>query len=221
MNLETFSRLVPDSLRDCSGEVFYSGRAAFSGSRDVYLLGYNPGSDPSVERQAGDELNTVRSSIEKACRWSSERFSLYYQEWEKGLRQTMQMGIRRFFAESRLDPCLTPSSNCIFVRRRTYGPCRAETPWPMKDQKLTPRITETAKALWYIYLGLTILCALSYRLAGMDWFDAVAHSFSSVAIGGFSTHDARLGHFQSPAVEGVAMVFMALAGINFALHFVA
>ena len=79
---------------------------------------------------------------------------------------------------------------------------RAETPGPMKDQKLTPRITETAKALWYIYLGLTILCALSYRLAGMEWFDAVAHSFSTVAIGGFSTHDSSLGHFQNPAVEG-------------------
>ena len=98
---------------------------------------------------------------------------------------------------------------------------RAETPGPMKDQKLTPRITETAKALWYVYLGLTILCALAYRAAGMDWFDALAHSFSTVAIGGFSTHDASLGHFDSPAVEGVAMVFMALAGINFALHFVA
>ena len=98
---------------------------------------------------------------------------------------------------------------------------RAETPGPLKDQKLTPRITETAKALWYIYLGLTILCAIGYRAAGMDWFDAVAHSFSTVAIGGFSTHDASLGHFESPAVEGVAMVFMALAGINFALHFVA
>ena len=98
---------------------------------------------------------------------------------------------------------------------------RAETPGPMKDQKLTPRITETAKALWYIYLGLTILCAISYRAAGMDWFDAIAHSFSTVAIGGFSTHDASLGHFESPAIEGVAMVFMALAGINFALHFVA
>ena len=98
---------------------------------------------------------------------------------------------------------------------------RAETPGPMKDQKLTPRITETAKALWYIYLGLTILCALGYRAAGMDWFDSVAHSFSTVAIGGFSTHDASLGHFDSPAVEGVAMVFMTLSGINFALHFVA
>ena len=98
---------------------------------------------------------------------------------------------------------------------------RAETPGPMKDQKLTPRITETAKALWYIYLGLTILCALGYRAAGMDWFDAVAHSFSTVAIGGFSTHDASLGHFDSPAIEGVAMLFMVLSGINFALHFVA
>ena len=68
---------------------------------------------------------------------------------------------------------------------------------------------------------MTILCALGYRAAGMDWFDAIAHSFSTVAIGGFSTHDASLGHFDSPAVEGVAMVFMVLAGINFALHFVA
>ena len=121
MTLEAFSALVPDALLDCSGEVFYSGPAAFSGSREVYLLGYNPGSNPSVERQAGDELNTVRSSIEKACSWSSERFSLYYQEWEKGRRQTMQMGIRRFFADSGLDPCLTPSSNCIFVRSPDVG----------------------------------------------------------------------------------------------------
>ena len=98
---------------------------------------------------------------------------------------------------------------------------RAETPGPMKDQKLTPRLTETAKALWYLYLGLTILCALCYRAAGMEWFDAMAHSFSTVAIGGFSTHDASLGYFDSPAVEGVAMVFMVLAGVNFALHFVA
>ena len=59
---------------------------------------------------------------------------------------------------------------------------RAETPGPMKDTKLTPRITETAKALWYIYLGLTIACAVSYWLAGMDAFDAIAHSFSTVAM---------------------------------------
>ena len=98
---------------------------------------------------------------------------------------------------------------------------RAETPGPMKDNKLTPRITETAKALWYIYLGLTIACAAAYWFVGMEPFDAVAHSFSTVAIGGFSTHDLSIGYFQSPAIELVAVVFMLLAGINFSLHFVA
>ncbi len=98
---------------------------------------------------------------------------------------------------------------------------RAETPGPMKDNKLTPRIAETAKALWYIYLGLTVLCALAYWAAGMTPFDAVAHSFSTVAIGGFSTHDASIGYFQSTTIEMVAVVFMLLAGANFALHFIA
>ena len=96
---------------------------------------------------------------------------------------------------------------------------RAETPGPMKDAKLTPRITETAKALWYIYLGLTVLCATLYALAGMDVFDAISHSFSTVAIGGFSTHDASMAYFDSPAIEAIAVVFMFLAGINFSLHF--
>ncbi len=98
---------------------------------------------------------------------------------------------------------------------------RAETPGPMKDNKLTPRITETAKALWYIYLGLTVLCALAYWAAGMSGFDALAHSFSTVAIGGFSTHDGSMGHFNSPLIEMVAVVFMLLAGANFSLHFLA
>jgi trk system potassium uptake protein len=98
---------------------------------------------------------------------------------------------------------------------------RAETPGPMKDTKLTPRIAETAKALWYIYLGLTVLCATGYRLAGMSTFDAIGHSFSTVAIGGFSTHDQSMGYFDNPAVESVAIVFMLLAGISFALHFTA
>jgi len=98
---------------------------------------------------------------------------------------------------------------------------RAETPGPMKDSKLTPRITETAKALWYIYLGLTILCAVSFFLAGMNIFDAIVHSFSTIAIGGFSTHDLSMGYFDSTLINIVAMVFMLLAGMNFALHFVA
>ncbi|MBT5229392.1 MAG: potassium transporter [Methylococcales bacterium] len=98
---------------------------------------------------------------------------------------------------------------------------KAETPGPMKDNKLTPRITETAKALWYIYFGLTVLCALSYWLAGMSGFDAISHSFATVAIGGFSTHDQSIGYFDSHLIEMIAVVFMLLSAANFALHFVA
>ncbi len=97
---------------------------------------------------------------------------------------------------------------------------QAETPGPVKDSKLTPRITGTAKALFSIYLLLTIACATAYWLAGMTPFDAIGHSFSTVAIGGFSTHDASMGHFDSPLIHAVAVFFMMLAGVNFALHFV-
>ena len=96
---------------------------------------------------------------------------------------------------------------------------RAETPGPLKDSKLTPRITETAKALWLIYLGITILCALAYWLGGMTMFDAVGHAFSTVAIGGMSTHDAGFTWFDSPTLEIIATFFMVVAGINFAIHF--
>ncbi len=98
---------------------------------------------------------------------------------------------------------------------------RAESPGPVKDNKLVPRLAETAKALWYIYLSLTIACGLAYWLAGMDLFDAISHSFTTVAIGGFSTHDASIGYFNSPAIELIAVIFMFIAGINFALHFTA
>jgi trk system potassium uptake protein len=98
---------------------------------------------------------------------------------------------------------------------------RAEMPGPVKDTKLTPRITETAKALWYVYLSFTITCALGYRLAGMDWFDAIGHAFSTVAIGGFSTHDLSMGYFQNNTINLIAVFFMFVAGINFSLHFFA
>ena len=98
---------------------------------------------------------------------------------------------------------------------------RAETPGPMKDSKLTPRITETAKALWLIYVGLTAVCSLAYWYAGMSSFDAICHSFATVATGGFSTHDASIGYFNSPLIELIAVVFMFLAGVSFTLHFVA
>lgn len=96
---------------------------------------------------------------------------------------------------------------------------RAETPGPSKDTKLTPRLAETAKTLWIIYAFFTVLCMLAYRFAGMDWFDAVGHAFSTVAIGGFSTHDLSIGYFDSAAIEAVTVTFMIIAGINFALHF--
>jgi trk system potassium uptake protein TrkH len=96
---------------------------------------------------------------------------------------------------------------------------RTETPGPVKDSKLTPRITETAKALFKIYLALTVACALAYWVAGMDIFDAIGHSFSTVAIGGFSTHDASIGYFDSSLIMAICSFFMVLAGLNFALHF--
>lgn len=96
---------------------------------------------------------------------------------------------------------------------------RAETPGPVKDSKMTPRIADTAKHLWYIYLLLTISCAVAYWVAGMDAFDAICHSFSTVAIGGFSTHDASMGYFNSPAINLVCVVFLIIAGVNFALHY--
>lgn len=98
---------------------------------------------------------------------------------------------------------------------------RAESPGPMTNNKLTPRITETAKALWYIYLGLTVVCAAMYYLAGMSLFDAIGHSFSTLAIGGFSTHDASIAYFNSPLIDSIAMFFMVVAGINFSLHYIA
>ncbi|HSN71263.1 MAG TPA: potassium transporter TrkG, partial [Steroidobacteraceae bacterium] len=98
---------------------------------------------------------------------------------------------------------------------------KAETPGPVKDAKLTPRITETAKALWVLYLILTVLCAGGYYLAGMSPFDAITHSFTTVSSGGFSTHDASLAHFDSAAIEAVAIAFMFAGGVNFSLHFVA
>ena len=96
---------------------------------------------------------------------------------------------------------------------------RAETPGPLKDSKLTPRITETAKALWLIYLGITVTCALAYWLGGMTLFDAVGHAFSTVAIGGMSTHDAGFAWFDNPTLEMIAIFFMVVAGVNFAIHF--
>jgi trk system potassium uptake protein TrkH len=98
---------------------------------------------------------------------------------------------------------------------------RAETPGPVKDEKLTPRITQTAKSLWLVYLVLTVAGIVALRACGMSWFDAICHGFSAVALGGFSTHDASIAYFDSVAVETVLIVFMLLSAINFGRHFVA
>jgi len=96
---------------------------------------------------------------------------------------------------------------------------KAETPTPMKDTKLTPRMTETAKGLWLVYLLLTLACVVALRWGGMEWLDAIIHAFSIMGLGGFSSHDASLGYFDSPLLESITVVFALLAGINFATHF--
>jgi trk/ktr system potassium uptake protein len=98
---------------------------------------------------------------------------------------------------------------------------RAETPGPMKDAKLTPRIVETARAFSYTYIGLCAACALAFWAAGMDLFDAVGHSFAVLATAGFSTHDASFAYFKSPLIEAIAEFFMVMGAINFSIHFLA
>ncbi|MDQ2077064.1 TrkH family potassium uptake protein [Marinimicrobium sp. ABcell2] len=98
---------------------------------------------------------------------------------------------------------------------------RAEAPGPVKDNKLTPRITETAKALFLIYLVFTVVCILTYKILGMSWFDALGHGFSTVANGGFSSHDDSMHYFQSNSILVACSIFMLVAGANFALHFLA
>ena len=98
---------------------------------------------------------------------------------------------------------------------------KAETPGPLKDSKMTPRITETAKALWFVYLTMTIACSILYKFFGMSWFDAVSHAFSTISIGGFSTHDESFAYFHNNGLRWTAIIFMIISGINFALHYLA
>ena len=98
---------------------------------------------------------------------------------------------------------------------------RAETPGPFKEKRLTPRVAETAKAFWFIYVAFTAVCAAAFYLAGMSGFDAVVHAFSTLSLGGFSSHDASLGYFDSAVIEMIAIVFMVVASLSYATHFVA
>jgi trk system potassium uptake protein TrkH len=98
---------------------------------------------------------------------------------------------------------------------------KAESTGPIKDSKITPRITETAKNLWLVYVGITALCIICLKIAGMDWFDAICHGFAAMSLGGFSTHDASVGFFHSLPIEIVLITFMLISGMNFATHFLA
>ena len=97
---------------------------------------------------------------------------------------------------------------------------KAETPGPMKDARLTPRIAETARGLWGVYFVFSAACMLAYYFAGMSWADAFMHMCSTMGLGGFSSHDASFGYWNSRNLESVSMVFMALAGISFARYFI-
>lgn len=96
---------------------------------------------------------------------------------------------------------------------------KAETPGPMKDDKLTPRIAETARGLWAVYFLVASACLLAFRWAGMSWPDAFMHMCSTMGLGGLAGYDASFAAFDSPLIEAIAIVFMLLAGVNFALYF--
>ncbi len=98
---------------------------------------------------------------------------------------------------------------------------QSEMPGPMKEEKFTPRLADTARNLWMIYSSLAVGCALSYYLAGMSWFDALCHSLSTVSLGGLPTHGDSLGFYNSSAIELVGGIYSILAAVNFALYFVA
>ena len=98
---------------------------------------------------------------------------------------------------------------------------KAETPTPMKDSKLTPRMAETAKGLWLVYALFTVICMLSLWAGGMGWIDAMVHGFSVMALGGMSSHDASMAYFDSPLLESIVMLFALIAGISFSTHFMA
>lgn len=98
---------------------------------------------------------------------------------------------------------------------------KAETAGPFKETKLTPRIADTAKALYAIYFSLSAACFFAFRWGGMSWSDAFLHMCSTMSLGGFSSHDASFGHFDSPTLEYIAVFFMVLAGFNFSMHFLA
>src|SRR5258708_15343479 len=98
---------------------------------------------------------------------------------------------------------------------------KGQAPGSVKDERLAPRITETAKSLWLVYALIPLAGIAALRICGMSWFDAICHAFSAVGLGGFSTHDRSIAYFGSPAIEAVLILLMLIASLNFARHFIA
>jgi len=174
----------------------------FAAAIPIYLI--EPVSFTDAVFEAISGLTTTGATILVNLDVQPESFLMYRQflQWLGG------MGVVVFVVA--IVPMLNIGGMKIF---------RTETPGPAKDEKLAPRIQHTARHLWTIYLVITLLCTLSYYLAGMNLFDAFAHSFTTVSTGGFSTHDASMGYFGSHLIEMISVVFMLLGAISFALHF--
>jgi hypothetical protein len=214
VTLEAFARLVPESLLDCSGEVFYSGRAAFSGSRPVYLLGYNPGSDPSGNR------STVRGSIEEACSRKADRFSLYYQDWGPGRRKDMQRSIKHFFLDSGLCANLTPSSNCVFVRSPSVRAIPAAKRRQLEDEcwRFHKAVIEQLGVKAILCMGNDAFKAVQrrFRVTGppdeQPWSATQAHRAYPTASGMYLCQliHPSYGHWQCPKYNPAPLVRRAL-----------
>ncbi len=174
---------------------------SLAGSIPFYLSGMNP-IDSFFESMSG--ITTTGATVISNIETLPESLKFYRQllQWMGG------MGL--IVLAIAVMPLLGIGGGQLF---------KTDIPGAMGEQRLTPRIQETAKALWSIYFGLTILCAIFYAIAGMSFFDAVSHAMSTVSIGGFSTYNNSIGHFNNLTIEIICMVFMLLSAMSFALHY--
>lgn len=172
------------------------------GALPVYMITKASFIDCVFESVSG--LTTTGASVLNDLEAMNQNFLLYRQflQWIGGL------GIVIFVV------AVLPMLNIGGMRL-----LKAETPGPIKEDKISPRIAGTAHSLWIVYLALTFMCAAGYYLGGMRIYDAFAHSFTTVSTGGFSPYSASMGHFNDPWIYVIADVFMVLGAINFALHF--
>ena len=147
------------------------------------------------------------------------------QQPDRRQRSAAERQLRQQRFMERLDSMVASGDFQFLPVSMEWGPrggsqiIKAETTGPLKEHRLTPRIADTAKALYIIYLGVSVACAISYHLAGMEWEDAIMHMMTTVSLSGIGTHDASFAYFNSPAVDAVAIVFMLISGFNFSLHF--